>query len=539
MADNRAINKRTMIICMMISLFLAGCTADHLQSRPDANEYKRTSSFAIAQSVRTSIGDALAPSIKSRPQQSGFHLLTKGNDSLDMRLAMIRAAEKTLDMQYYAIHDDVTANLLLEALLRAAERGVRIRFLLDNITFDEVASSLSALDNVRNIEIRVFNPMTTGDQSLPSRITGLFTDLGKATKRMHNKVIITDNQLAVTGGRNLGDEYFDAASDVNFKDLDILAVGPIVDKMSHSFDLYWNSKEAFPVATLRPAETNPEKLAKIKKQLKDNWEKQLKTADGKKLLGSSLPLRLKNAEIPLIWAISELAADDPEKVDKPEEEVVSKPMRWMSYLASKGKKEFIAVSPYFVPQQEGVDWLAALVKRGMSVKVLTNSLASTDVVAVHTGYSRYRKDVINSGVELYEMKSTLSQRPRQRLFGASAPAQASLHSKVYIVDRKDIVIGSFNFDPRSVDLNTEIALVIHSPTLAAQLLKLINDTMLPDNSYRVLAETRKIDNKPVESLVWVTRDEGKEVRYTNDPNAGVWRNMQLFVTGLLPIEDQL
>ena len=532
-------NFRLIASYIVVALMMTGCTGDGLQSRPHANEYKRASSFAIAQSVRTSIGDALAPSIKSHSQKSGFHLLTKGSDSLDMRLAMIRAAEKTLDMQYYAIHDDVTANLLLEALLRAAERGVRIRFLLDNITFDEVAPSLSALDSVRNIEIRVFNPMTTSDQYFPSRITGLFTDLNKATKRMHNKVIITDNQLAVTGGRNLGDEYFDAAADVNFKDLDILAAGPIVSKMSHSFDLYWNSKEAFPVATLRPAETNPEKLAKIKKQLKENWEKQLKTADGKKLLESSLPSRLKDAEIALIWATSELAADDPGKIDKSEEETVSKPMRWMSYLANKGKKEFIAVSPYFVPQQEGVDWLAALVKRGMSVKILTNSLASTDVVAVHTGYSRYRKDVIDSGVELYEMKPISGRRPPQRLFGASAPAQASLHSKVYIVDRKDIVIGSFNFDPRSVDLNTEITLVIHSPALAAQLLKLINDTMLPDNSYRVLTEARNVNNKQVESLVWVTRDKGKEVRYSNDPKAGIWRNIQLFVTSLLPIEDQL
>jgi putative cardiolipin synthase len=527
--------KRFIGLVAVCTLLLSGCTGDMMQSRPKASEYKRTMSYAIAQTVPTTLGNSLSEDVKKNPGTSGFQLLNKGSESLNMRLAMIRAAEKTLDMQYYAIHDDITANLLLEALLRAAERGVRIRFLLDNIAVNDVSRSLSAMDNVQNIEIRIFNPLTTRDQSLPSRIAGLFTDLEKATKRMHNKVLIVDNQMAVTGGRNLGDEYFDAAGDVNFNDLDILAAGPVVAKMSNSFDEYWNSEDAFPILTLYPRSTDPKALAKIRQELRDNWEKQLKKPDGKQMLESRLSERLKNAEIPLIWAPAELAVDDAEKIDKPEEHVVSKPLRYMTYLANKGKNEFVLVSPYFVPQQEGVDWLGSLVKRGMDVKVLTNSLSSTDVVAVHMGYQRYRKDVIKSGVELYEMKTVSGKRPRQRLFGSSAPAHASLHSKVYVVDKKDIVIGSFNFDPRSVDLNTEIALVIHSPALASQLLKMFNETTQPDSSYRVLLD----EKSKTACLVWVTKENGREVRYKHDPKAGIWRNVQWRLMALLPIEDQL
>lgn len=499
--------------------------------RPQATEYIRTESFALRHSEKTGLGKALAGGVRAHPGQSGFRILTTGSESLDMRLALIRAAEKTIDLQYYAIHDDVTSNLLLEAILRAAARGVRVRFLIDNITMHDIGDSLSVLDHNKNIDIRVFNPLTTRDQPLLAKIVTPIVDMEQATKRMHNKALISDNQMAILGGRNLGDEYFDANADVGFKDLDILAAGPITDKISHSFDQYWNGKESFPIATINYPATDPKALDKIKIKLKENWDKHLQTADGKRMLESRLAERLKDADVKLTWARVELAADDPVKINKPEEHVVSKPLNRMVNLVDQGRSEFIVVSPYFVPRQVGVDWLSSLVKRGMRVRVLTNSLASTDVVAVHTGYRRYRRDVVRNGIELYEMKAIDNKRPKQRLFGASAPATASLHSKVYVVDRKDVIIGSFNFDPRSIELNTELALIIHSPDLAAQVLQMFNDSISADSSYKVSLDDRL--------LTWQTKEKGKAKYYHREPKAGLWRRVQLLFISLLPIENQL
>lgn len=449
------------------------------------------------------------------------------------RLALVQAAEKTLDLQYYTIHNDTSANLLLEAILRAAARGVRVRFLIDDTSMKAVGKSLSVLNNNARIEIRVFNPLITRSQSYKERVISLLTGLSKANKRMHNKALIVDNQMAIIGGRNLGDEYFDAHADANFKDADILMAGPITARLSQSFDSYWNGDNAFPIHALVKPVRERRATTRLRRELKAHWDEKLATAEGKAMLESRLSERLKEAEVTLVWAKAELAADDAGKVDEATEATTSTPMSRLHALLADAKREFIIVSPYFVPQAKGVAWLKELTKRGIRVTVLTNSLASTDVVAVHTGYKRYRQPLVENGIALYELKPFHGKRPRQRLIGLSSPAHASLHAKLYMIDRNTLMIGSFNFDPRSISLNTELALVVHSADITLQVAKMFEEVVSPKLSYHVAMD------QATHKLVWFTQHKGKHLRFWRDPKPGVWRFIEEKLMSLLPVENQL
>jgi len=515
-----------LIAPLFAAVFLFGCSS-HAASR----QFPQVPSHAISPKADTSLGRAVRAEMATYPGLSGFRLMETGSSSFAIRLAMIQAAEKSLDLQYYAMHDDTTANLLLEAVRRAAQRGVRVRFLLDNIAFDEVDASLSVLDGMKNVEVRVFNPTVTRDDGIMSRIIKYTTDLKSMNRRMHNKMLISDNQLAITGGRNLGDEYFEENTDTTFRDLDILAAGPITYSMSESFDRYWNSKDAVPVGQLEKPR-NGKDAAALREALTKHWNEVHATEKGHKLLSSKLHERLKDADVKMTWAKAELAVDPPQKVNETGDNATSSPFARLDVMLDKGKKEFIAVSPYFVPQEEGVEWIKGLIARGMKVRVLTNSLASTDVVAVHTGYRPYRRELLKAGTELYEMRPVEGKRPQQRLIGSSAPAHASLHSKVYVVDRKDVMIGSFNLDPRSISLNTEVALIIHSPEIAAQVVRMFDEVTAPEQSYE-LALSEDGD------LLWKTTKDGADKVYTHEPEAGLWRNIQAGMIGLLPIEEHL
>lgn len=510
---------------------LLQCSAIDYRARPAASDYPRTESRAIAQTVDTPLGKALKISAQKHKGQSGFRILDKGRNSLAARIYTIRAAQKTLDLQYYAVHDDVTSNLLVESIIQAAERGVRVRFLLDDISAGDVRDSLSVLDDMDNVEVRIFNPMTTKDQSLPSRIVGIVTDLPQVTKRMHNKALIADNQIAIIGGRNLGDEYFDADSEMAFRDIDVLTAGPVTAKISGSFDEYWNDDNSFPITTLYHREDNPQFLHDMRKKLTDNWNQQLQNPEGKKRLEPNLKDTVAALSSNLVWAASEFVADDPVKIETSQEDASSKPLRKLKSLADDAENEFIIISSYFVPMDAGVKWLEELEGKGTDVKVLTNSLASTDVVAVHTGYRRYRQELIEHGVDLYELKPVPGKRTKQRPLARGAPSYASLHTKMYIVDRKDIIVGSLNFDPRSYKLNTELALVIHSTEIAEQVYKLFEAAISPTSSYNL----KVIDG----NIVWLAEDKGQKVEYHSEPDSSMWRNVQTFFMSLLPIEDQL
>jgi len=515
-----------LLLAFLAAFMSSACTV----IAQDRQEHPRIESHAYAQDTSTPLGAALSNDVKRHENMSGFRLLDNARESLAIRLAMVEAAEKSIDLQYYIIHDDVASNLMLEALLRAAERGVRVRFLIDGITFSEVDGNLAVLDNQPNIQIRVFNPVFKPGIPLMAKLRVGFLDLEGFTRRMHNKSLIVDNQLSVTGGRNLGDEYFDENPDTNFKDLDTLAAGPITARISNSFDKYWNDGNAWLIADLHPVTGDPQKMKDLRARMKKEWADKM-DATGGTIRMERLADRLKDGRVPLTWARAELSADEPDKIDQAPGQAASKPLSRLQRLVAQGSTEFLAITPYFVPGDDGVAWFKSLEARNMQVKVLTNSLAATDVVAVHTGYAKYREALVRDGIDLFEFKPIAGQRPKQRLAGSSAPPTASLHSKAYVIDRKDAIVGSYNIDPRSEELNTELIIIIHSPEIAAQLVKLFEHSTAPAQSYHVLYEDG--------DLVWKTEEKGRVKTYETDPNAGLWRRVQAGFMSLLPIEDQL
>lgn len=519
---------RALFPAFMVLLLVTGCHSAETVAR----EYPQVPSYKIAQSEPTAIGAALQADVAAHPGQSGLHVLETGGASYRARLGLIQAAERTLDLQYYSMHDDTTANLLLEAVVRAAQRGVRIRFLIDSLALGEIADTMSVLDEFKNVEIRVFNPFATRDNGLWDRAIKAVVNLDEFNRRMHNKALICDNQMAIIGGRNLGDEYFEENTDVTFRDIDILTAGPVTDAISQSFDTYWNDRNAEPIARLVRPRRSLQEIRDIRAALAAHWEAVRQTPKGRQLLDAPVAERLKDADIALTWAPAELVADAPSKVENDKTGFAdSRPMMRLDRLLDGATQEFIAVSPYFVPREEGVRWLDGLVRRGIRVRIVTNSLASTDVVAVHTGYRDDRAAVVRSGVDLYEMKPTEGRRARQRLLGVSAPAHASLHAKVYVIDGREVMIGSFNLDPRSIELNTELALVIHSPEIAAQIRRMFDEVTAPEQSYRLQLEG--------DALVWTTTEQGQPVTYRHEPHPGFWRSVQVNLMDLLPLEDSL
>jgi len=495
--------------------------------RPSANEYPRTPSYAISANDSSALKDVIASKIVAHPGQTGFKLITTGKDSLLFRLAMIEAAQRSLDIQYYIIEDDMTGKLVLQALQTAADRGVRVRILMDDLNMRGSDTTWPLLNANPHIEIRIFNPFATRDEPLFTRISDVFTGLGQFSKRMHNKVMIADNQVAITGGRNVGDEYFDASSDFNFHDVDVLAVGEIVPHISKSFDQYWNNKESFPIAALHSLKADSKILSSFREHLQSHWQKKMQ--DDTITEPSPLTEQLKNDRIALLWANAELAEDNPSKIDLPKAATDSKPANRLDNIAANTHHEFMIVSPYFVPGDEGTQTLAALVKKGVKVKILTNSLASTDVIATYTGYRRYRKSLVEDGIDLYEMQPIPGVHEHSRRF--SSASRSSLHSKIYVADRHDVVIGSFNLDPRSVSLNTEMVLVIHSPELAGQLNAMFEKATSPSRSFHLVIQNHQLE--------WIDSEDGKEHTYESEPDSSFWQKLKLDLFALLPFEDQL
>jgi len=369
---------------LIILLLSTSCT-----TRPPVSDYPRTVSYAITSPQNTALGKMLAKAAKAHRDQSGFRLIPSGSDAFMMRIALVEAAQQSIDLQYFSTHDDTTGKLLLETLLRAADRGVRVRMLLDDWNLDDFRAGVAALNTHPNIEIRVFNPYSTRDQSIFSYVGNAFTRSSQMTKRMHNKALIADNEVAVMGGRNLGDEYFDASADINFRDMDVLTAGPITGKISTSFDKYWNSAESYPVGALNLPDSDGPEIAKLREELRQHWNDVLNSAAGKHLHETSLTKQLQNGQIPLVWAKAELAADSPSKIEQSSETSDSKPEIKLDQLVNNAKAEFIIITPYFIPLDSGVEWLVSLVDRGVVVRIATNSLASTDMVPAEAGYSHF------------------------------------------------------------------------------------------------------------------------------------------------------
>lgn len=527
-------NRRFYYLLAALAL-LAGCA-----SRPLASAYPRIETHAFENTSDTLLGRAYGSEARYHPGQSAFHIINSGPAALMTRVALAEAAQRSLDLQYFTTRDDVTGKLLLEAVIRAADRGVRVRILLDDWYLDDFQGAAGVLNAHPNIDVRIYNPYSTRDQSVLERIANAPTYLYQYDRRMHNKVFIVDNQVAIMGGRNLGDEYFEAATEMNLRDIDVFTAGPITRRISESFDRYWNSDESFPLAVLNLPAPEPDLIAKANEDMQQHWKEMLRSEMGRQLKSIPLPHKVKTGGVELIWAQAELAADSPAKTEQLTQDASSVPGKRIEELVGHAQREFIIFTPYFVPLDKGVAWLNGLVQRGVAVRIVTNSLSSTDMVPAQAGYSRYREALVKGGVELYEIKSLPPRTPGRKMFTPSA--QNGLHAKIYMIDRRDLVIGSFNFDPRSVRLNTEQALVIHSPALCETIAELFKTVSAPDASYRVVpaSSVPPSDRDSITSgIAWETEEDGKIKYFDFSPHAGFWRRITSSFFSLLPMDDEL
>jgi len=513
------------IAAALAILMIAGCA-----TLPE--NFDRPESYALTGTENTAFGKARAEERAAHPGKSGFHLLSNGLDAFVARAVLSHYAERSIDVQYYLYHNDLVGKLFTDLLLKAADRGVRIRLLVDDMDLSGRGLGAAALDSHPNIEVRIFNPFSRN----VGRISQLVTRFGSVTRRMHNKIFTVDNQVSILGGRNIGNEYFDADPDLAFSDLDVMAVGPVVKEVSAVFDRYWNSELAYPASVLLKGKPpTPGKVEELRGQLNEYVADQNDTEYLQALRNSDLANKFRKGRIEFRWGDSEVVFDQPEKLlhDFSHAEYHLSPM--LKPYWEGVEKELIIFSPYFVPGKRGTAFLTQLSQRGVLVRILTNSLASNDVGLVHSGYKKYRKKLLRSGVELYELNKKLTRKQRKEKKGAGGSSKASLHTKSFVFDRKQVFIGSLNLDPRAVLHNTEIGVVLYVPEIAEEMSKAFEEN-IEQVAFRL---ELKIDENGYEQLYWHGWEKGKQVVYTHEPHTGFWRRFGIGFMSILPIESQL
>lgn len=457
----------------------------------------------------------LVREVAAHKGESGLYPLAGGRDAFAARLALAENAQYSIDVQYYIWHDDVSGRLLMQSLKKAADRGVRVRMLLDDNTMAGMDGLLAALNSHPNIEVRLFNPfMQRGFRPL-----GFLSDFFRLNRRMHNKSFTADSVVSIVGGRNIGDEYFDVGSGVLFADLDVAAVGKAAEDVSEDFDRYWADMAAYPLETI---------TGKIQEADLDTVPSgdPVTQAYLKALAESDFAGHLRGGNLPLVWAKTQLISDDPAKVHNKalaKDTVMAK----IAPIMAGAEKELLIVSPYFVPGKRGTALLNGVAEKGGNVAVLTNSLAANDVAVVHSGYAKYRKDLLKGGVALYELKADATVRPKSNHFLGSSSG-ASLHAKTFSVDGRYLFVGSFNMDPRSAILNTEMGLMVDNEELAAQLGKGLK---AGKHQYTYMVEAGDKGG-----LQWRTGENGREVVYNDEPHSTWVQRATVWVASKLPIE---
>jgi putative cardiolipin synthase len=521
----RQVSARTghLSLQLLVVALLASCAA--LPPRP-----AEPPSVAIAAGTETRLQRVAAASIQSFPE-SGFQLLPVATASLEARLALVARAEKSLDLQYFEWQGDATGRYLIGALRRAAGRGVRVRVLVDDLHDDGAEALLSGLAACGNVQVRLFNPFVRFRDSLAFKLASSLDDLDRVNHRMHNKMFVADNALAVFGGRNIADEYFMRSPARNFVDLDVLAAGPIVEQLSASFDVYWNSDYVYPVDTVvRPgAAPAAERCDALAAALESTGPPPVdRTVPPRFARYSQVPADLDAGRLRMVAAHAELRVDPVDKVAGSRLNDRHGTVRaFVGEFTRAAHSEVVAVSPYFVPGKLGMETIEMLSRRGVHMRVLTNSLAATDEPVVYGGYLRYVVPMMRLGLELYELSPSLVRQSRLGRFGNS---QGMLHAKILIVDRARVFVGSLNIDGRSERYNTEIGLLIDSPEIAGELLDMLD---FGNSSYRLrLTQDR-------EGVEWVSgSDEGQRV-YAREPEADRWTEFKAHVLGKLLPENWL
>jgi putative cardiolipin synthase len=503
---------------MWVFLFLVGCS-----SLP--KNYSKTESSFMRPTQESTLTEGLKRISETHPGQTAMVPLFSGMDALIGRMALAVSASNSLDLQYYIWHNDNSGKLLMSAILAAADRGVRVRLLLDEIHGDDIEDPMRALSEHANIEVRLFNPF----HNRSWKSLDFVTRFSEANRRMHNKAFIADNSAAIVGGRNIGDEYFEASKDLDFGDFDIVVFGEVVTNVSKSFDSYWGNKMAVPIEVTY-GKSPKISLEDLRQDLQAHRKMVETTPYAEALKESPFLISLRERKLGTFWGNAVVVADSPHKISNdnmPPEDLL---IHQLKQAMGRAEKEIFIISPYFVPGDKGVAQIATAVKRGVKVKILTNSLASNDVSIVHAGYKGYRKPLVEAGASLYELKPSLNKSKKGKKKGMFA-SRSGLHGKVYFIDNQKMFVGSMNLDPRSVYINSEMGLVVESPELIRFLLNDVEDR-LNETTYRLYLDEDK-------DLRWESFTKGQKTIYTSEPETSWWQRFKnCIVTPFVP-EDML
>ena len=498
----------------LLLLAFAGCaTVDF--------DYPREASVAIDANEDTTLKRRVDEWIAANPGPSGFYPLISGTDALGARLRLIEQAERTIDAQYFLMKADSAGFVFGAALLAAADRGVRVRFLLDDIFTTVKDEELAIIDGHPNVELRLFNPISR-------RGVDVFNYLGNfesANRRMHNKSFIVDNQIAIVGGRNIADEYFELNTGGEFRDFDMIAVGPTAGEVSKEFDAFWNHSRAVPAEAVI-GKFSEEQIAKFRANIDQQHLEEARTIY-QDAVNSDLMRSLQARERPLVSADAVVLTDDPDKLISKisrENEIL---VQAMAAIVRAAKSEVVVATPYFVPGDDGVEFWRSIVDKGVRVVIVTNSLAANNHTAVHSAYARYRKDIIQAGVELYEARANAVSETRE---GAPQPKAMTMHTKAMIFDREQVFVGSLNLDPRSIEINSEMGMVVNSPEMTSALADRLFEN-LGNWTYRV-----KLNDEG--QLRWHATIDGVEVVETSEPLASWWKKFNAWFLKIAP-ERQL
>ena len=512
---------------MLSRLLLLAFAINILASCATVNfDYPKTDSRVFTDTSETYFAKNLVDDLANHPvDQSGFYLMPDGIEALSARLVMAARAERSIDAQYYEITRGTVAEAFIAALLEAADRGVRVRLLIDDVNTQGYDAGMVGLDSHPNFEIRVFNPFA----NRTFRKLDALTNFSRINRRMHNKSFTVDNQITIFGGRNIGDEYFGAVKDAIFFDLDVLAVGSVVNSVSFMFDAYWNHERSVPLEAFAKLPDDPAaELVRMRGEIAQ-WKKEFAKSQYAHAVTDSYLQFIESDPSIFTWAPYQLIYDLPDKAIKQraDETMLIKTAIYGSLEAAQ--EELTIVSPYFVPLKSGIDWLVDTQASGVNINIITNSRSANNQALVHAGYAPARKPLLRGGVNIYEIRPDAKVVDYEVVELSSA--KATLHSKAYIVDRKEIFIGSFNFDPRSANINTELGVLIQSPLSAAKIAQNI-EKALPEISFELFLNEK---NK----LRWRNIEKGEEVIFNKEPYTSWWQRTKDRFFQLLPFKSQL
>ena len=507
--------------------------------------FPRTESVALANPERTRLGSQIANAARGQHGTSGFRILSIGVDGFLARMQLIETAERTLDLQYYIFRGDQTGRLLTDALLRAADRGVRVRVLVDDGDTLAGDEQIAAISGHREIEVRIFNPFAYRGHVKLLRALEFAFEFSRLDYRMHNKLLVADNAVALIGGRNVGNQYFQIDPESQLADDDVFAAGPIASRLSATFDEYWRSVFAVPVEALRPRRQQVTALATRRESARPRPKllKQASASDGVDYVtrvATGEPLAgLMAGRLPLVWTQAQLICDSPDKKNVERGVRAGRLMtRAVDAVVAGTQSELLMVTPYFIPANDQLQILQDLRSRQVAVRILTNSLESSLELSAHAHYSRHRVPLLTNGVDLYEARSLLGAAR-----GSGQPATLSrygkyaLHAKLYVFDRQKLFVGSMNFDQRSKRLNTEIGLIIDSPELSQQTVARFDAMIQPLNAYALALRPRSGGRRA--QLIWRTREHDEVVEYTREPARGIWQRIKVRLLALLPLSAEL